>query len=80
MYSNGESERVIGKALRHYQIPRNKVVLMTKCGRHMSEDGDVSTKAFVPGEANKSKDYVNQGGKFALVSVYYLAVGTHSFT
>ncbi|EME85433.1 uncharacterized protein MYCFIDRAFT_107282, partial [Pseudocercospora fijiensis CIRAD86] len=29
-YSNGESERIIGKALRTYDIPRSKVVLMTK--------------------------------------------------
>ncbi|KAI0856755.1 Aldo/keto reductase [Xylaria cubensis] len=32
-YSNGESERVMGKALRHYNIPRRKVILMTKCFR-----------------------------------------------
>ncbi|TRX91229.1 hypothetical protein FHL15_007834 [Xylaria flabelliformis] len=32
-YSNGESERVMGKALRHYNIPRRKVIVMTKCFR-----------------------------------------------
>ncbi|KAL4901082.1 hypothetical protein BDW74DRAFT_187926 [Aspergillus multicolor] len=31
VYSFGESERIIGKALKHYNIPRNRVVVMTKC-------------------------------------------------
>ncbi|KAH8810604.1 aldo/keto reductase [Xylogone sp. PMI_703] len=62
VYSNGASEQIFGKALRQYQIPRRRVVLMTKCGRHMSEDGDISTTPLRPSEANKSKDYVNQGG------------------
>ena len=30
MYSNGESERILGKALKEYNIPREKVVIMTK--------------------------------------------------
>ncbi|KAF9793045.1 Aldo/keto reductase [Thelephora terrestris] len=29
-YSNGESERILGKALKEYKIPREKVVIMTK--------------------------------------------------
>lgn len=31
VYSNGRSEEIIGKALTKYTIPRNKVVIMTKC-------------------------------------------------
>ena len=30
IYSNGESERILGKALREYNIPRENVVIMTK--------------------------------------------------
>jgi len=30
IYSNGESERVIAKAIEKYQIPRQKLVIMTK--------------------------------------------------
>lgn len=36
---------------------------MTKCGRFMAEDGDMSTTPLMAAsENNKSKDYVNQGG------------------
>ena len=31
VYSNGLSEEIIGKALKKYNIPRSKVVIMTKC-------------------------------------------------
>jgi aryl-alcohol dehydrogenase-like predicted oxidoreductase len=30
VYSNGESERILGKALKEYSIPRENVVIMTK--------------------------------------------------
>ncbi|CUM65807.1 uncharacterized protein PRCAT00003455001 [Priceomyces carsonii] len=30
-YSGGDSERIIGKFLKHYNIPREDVVIMTKC-------------------------------------------------
>lgn len=67
VYSNGESERIIAKALSKYKIPRNKVVLMTKCYRVMSDP-----EKFDPGSgvtmhhelADYSKDYVNQWGNF----------------
>ncbi|KAI9903495.1 hypothetical protein N3K66_000024 [Trichothecium roseum] len=64
-YSNGESERLMGKALREFNIPRRKVVLMTKCFRVVCDD-----EHFDPGAsthmhhdiADTSKDYVNQWG------------------
>jgi versiconal hemiacetal acetate reductase len=31
VYSQGRSEEIIGKALRQYQIPRGKVVILSKC-------------------------------------------------
>lgn len=39
VYSHGESERIIGNAIRHYNLPRNKLVIMTKCYFPVSEDG-----------------------------------------
>ena len=30
VYSNGESERILGKALKEHKIPRENVVIMTK--------------------------------------------------
>ncbi|GJC84776.1 aldo-keto reductase dtxS3 [Colletotrichum liriopes] len=61
MYSNGVSEKVIGKAIKKYNIPREKLVLMTKCAIHVGEE----TSMFAPMYAQQlgqSKDYVNQGG------------------
>lgn len=31
IYSHGESERIVGKALKQFKIPRNKVVILSKC-------------------------------------------------
>ncbi|KAI4196192.1 MAG: hypothetical protein LQ346_003270 [Caloplaca aetnensis] len=31
VYSNGVSEEIVGKALKKYNIPRNKVVILSKC-------------------------------------------------
>ncbi|KAI1300813.1 Aldo/keto reductase [Xylaria venustula] len=64
-YSNGESERVMGKALKKHNIPRSKIVLMTKCFRVVCDP-----EHYDPGAAmlmhhdlaDTSKDYVNQWG------------------
>ncbi|KAG4443841.1 hypothetical protein IFR05_000677 [Cadophora sp. M221] len=64
VYSNGESERIIGRALKIYNITRNKVVIMTKCYRPMADDGEPSSIVAMLGkQACKSKDYVNQFGE-----------------
>jgi aryl-alcohol dehydrogenase-like predicted oxidoreductase len=39
VYSNGKSEEIIGKALKQYNIPRNKVVILSKCYFGVSDDG-----------------------------------------
>jgi aryl-alcohol dehydrogenase-like predicted oxidoreductase len=31
MYSDGASERIIGKAIKKYQIPRSRLVILSKC-------------------------------------------------
>ncbi|KAE8836014.1 hypothetical protein HRS9139_04112 [Pyrenophora teres f. teres] len=65
VYSNGDSERIMAEAMRLYQIPRRKLVLMTKCYRVVCDD-----EAFDAGSgvtmhqdlALQSKDYMNQSG------------------
>ena len=64
-YSNGISEEIIGKAIQKFNIPREKVVIMTKCAFHVGEEKDVIGAAFAD-ELNQCKDYVNLGGEFEL--------------
>ena len=40
LYSNGVSEEIIGKALTTYHIPREEVVIMTKCRWGVSRSGE----------------------------------------
>ncbi|KAF5493540.1 Aldo-keto reductase dtxS3 [Colletotrichum fructicola] len=59
IYSNGLSETFIGKAIKKHAIPREKVVLLTKCFWAVGEDQSVQ-HAMMPVE--KSKDYQNMFG------------------
>lgn len=61
VYSNGISEEMIGKFIKKYKIPRQKLVILTKCYGWVGEGPDVS---FIKNrkEMLVSKDYVNQGG------------------
>lgn len=66
IYSNGLSEKLIGKAMQAYNIPRQKLIIMTKCYRVTcdSYNYDVAAKVAMHGDlADQSKDYVNQWGK-----------------
>ena len=36
-YSNGKSEEIIRKALKTFEIPRSKVVILSKCFHHVDE-------------------------------------------
>jgi aryl-alcohol dehydrogenase-like predicted oxidoreductase len=59
IYSQGASEIVVGKALKKYNIPREKVVIMTKCYWGVGEQPE--TSAFIFRESfEKSKDYINK--------------------
>ena len=40
IYGSGDSERIIGAALRKYKIPRSKVVLLSKCYAGLPDDTD----------------------------------------
>ncbi|KAF3064754.1 Versiconal hemiacetal acetate reductase [Daldinia childiae] len=67
-YSNGISEEIVGKALQKFSIPREKVIILTKCFLYVGEDSSVFTAPF-GGVLSQSKDYVNQGGKRVSIRV-----------
>ncbi|KFZ08823.1 hypothetical protein V502_09137 [Pseudogymnoascus sp. VKM F-4520 (FW-2644)] len=60
IYSNGDSERVIAQAIKKYNIPRHKLVLMTKA---YSCVGEQQFHAYpIIEDLKRTKDYVNQFG------------------
>jgi len=59
VYSHGRSEEIIGKALKQYSIPRNKVVILSKCYFGVADDG--SQPSFMAVSTNDG-DMVNQVG------------------
>ncbi|KAF9461433.1 NADP-dependent oxidoreductase domain-containing protein [Collybia nuda] len=60
VYSNGISEVVVGKFLQKYSIPREQIIIATKCFGVVHEDPGVRT-AIHP-ELKKERTYVNQYG------------------
>jgi aryl-alcohol dehydrogenase-like predicted oxidoreductase len=62
VYSSGLSEESIGKAIQKFDIPRHKLVIMTKCAYAVGEEPVVIGNAFIE-QLRESKDYVNQGGE-----------------
>jgi len=61
VYSNGVSEEIIGKAVKKYNLPRNKLVILSKCYGYVGETPDV--RGIMYGQKiAESKDYVNRGG------------------
>jgi aryl-alcohol dehydrogenase-like predicted oxidoreductase len=61
VYSNGGSEKIIGKAIKTYNIPRRKLVLLSKCWGTVGEEYGIRSYHYAK-EMGKSKDYTNQGG------------------
>ncbi|KAI5892497.1 Aldo/keto reductase [Schizophyllum commune H4-8] len=63
MYSNGDSERVVAKFIEKYQIPREEIIIATKCWGLVGKgpDHDVMTWAQFP-TINERKEYINQSG------------------
>ncbi|KAL1591700.1 CSG1/SUR1-like protein [Paraconiothyrium brasiliense] len=59
IYSHGASERIIGKALKKYNIPRSKVVLLSKCYFGVNEEDPTLGIASV---STNDGDLVNQVG------------------
>ncbi|KAF2083378.1 Aldo/keto reductase [Saccharata proteae CBS 121410] len=60
IYSNGVSEEMIGKAIKKLNIPRNKVVILSKCWGTVGEEPSVSHIRHP--QMKTTKDYINQGG------------------
>jgi aryl-alcohol dehydrogenase-like predicted oxidoreductase len=57
----------MGKAMQTYNIPRRKLVIMTKCYRVAcdQENFDAGSRVAMHEEvADRSKDYVNQWGMY----------------
>jgi aryl-alcohol dehydrogenase-like predicted oxidoreductase len=59
VYSNGESERILGKALQQYQIPRSNVVIATKCFYQVSNNISVNTLSTI---SKKTPETINSKG------------------
>ncbi|RDW89002.1 aldo-keto reductase-9 [Coleophoma cylindrospora] len=59
VYSNGRSEEIIGKALKQYNIPRNRVVILSKCFFGVADDG---TQPPIAALSVNDGDFVNRQG------------------
>ena len=59
IYSHGISERIIGKALKQYNIPRSKVVILSKCYFGVDE-GNISRP--IAQSSSNDGDMVNRQG------------------
>ncbi|KAI4090895.1 MAG: hypothetical protein LQ344_004422 [Seirophora lacunosa] len=60
VYSNGVSEEIIGKAIKKYNLPRHKLVILSKCCGTTREGNDPETLALK--DVDQTVDYVNQRG------------------
>jgi len=54
------SEEIIGKAIKKYNLPRHKLVILSKCNGTVGEEHGIM--AIPRAELAKSKDYINQAG------------------
>ncbi|KAF4979811.1 hypothetical protein FZEAL_4053 [Fusarium zealandicum] len=61
VYSNGVSEEIVGKALKQHNIPRSKVVILTKCRWAVGEEPEARNFVY-RSEFEASKDYQNHYG------------------
>lgn len=61
-YSNGVSETIIGKAIKYYNIPRHKLLILTKCWAPVSELENIYAVPFAE-TMREDKEYVNQFGR-----------------
>lgn len=59
IYSHGRSEEIIGKALKQYNIPRHRVVILSKCYFGVSDDGSQDP---ISVSGTNDGDYVNRVG------------------
>ncbi|KAG5649257.1 hypothetical protein H0H81_005073, partial [Sphagnurus paluster] len=60
IYSNGESERIIGNWIKKSQIPRERLIIATKCYGIVGHAPSIM--AYLRPELKDERDYVNQSG------------------
>ncbi|KAG6854091.1 hypothetical protein C0991_010505 [Blastosporella zonata] len=60
VYSNGESERIIGKWIKQNDIPRERLVIATKCFALVGHE--IGLRTFLSPGLKDQRDYVNQSG------------------
>ncbi|KAL0574923.1 hypothetical protein V5O48_007045 [Marasmius crinis-equi] len=60
VYSGGHSERIVGKFLKTYNIPRNRIVIATKCYHLLSED--LSRSVIYEKSLYDDRAYINNYG------------------
>lgn len=90
-YSQGQSERIIAQAIKTYAIPREKLVIMTKChfpvggecSRSVMDETRVLTSVIEPGapltvSVEDSVDTVNQHGMSLCARVTILGLANMS--
>ncbi|KAF7305477.1 Aldo-ket-red domain-containing protein [Mycena chlorophos] len=61
IYSNGESERILGKFIKKYNIPRSKILVFSKC-HHLVVEHDPLLNGWQHPELRTMRDYINQDG------------------
>jgi aryl-alcohol dehydrogenase-like predicted oxidoreductase len=59
IYSHGRSEEIVGKALKQFNIPRNRVVILTKCFFGVDDEGKFPS---ISASAMNNGDFVNRTG------------------
>ncbi|KAG2066832.1 Aldo/keto reductase [Suillus decipiens] len=60
IYSNGESERLVAKFIKKYNIPRHQIIIATKC--YGLVVNDPSIHSYLVPNTDKLPEYVNQSG------------------
>ena len=62
MYSNGVSEKIIGNALKKYNIPRNRVVILTKCYFGVTDPEEGQQRVYATPGGDIDPKWVNRIG------------------
>lgn len=68
VYSSGVNEEIIGKAMKKFKIPREKLTILAKIMGTVPESAEIFNWPF-EAQLQKSRDYVNQGGEQSRVDV-----------
>lgn len=61
VYSSGVNEKIVGKAIKKFNIPREEITILAKIMGTVPKEPGIFNWMF-EAQLQKSKDYVNQGG------------------